>query len=180
MLKDFRQGRPEGRPCGVWADGLAVPHGRAGKPNCRWHHCQMTLRVLSMTSSPEEGNDLGAGTALLGAECRVRSSGGDVVLRGPEHGRCVPGVAGHVGERHFRLRRNGAAGRAPEEGHCLRTGTSSVGTERSLRDASGDPVLHGPAHRVVVIRRLRHIGEGQLFNRRDRASERRSCRRYRW
>ena len=122
------------------------------------------------TDAPEEGDDLGAGTALVGAECRFRGSRCDVVLHGPKHGRCVPGIAGHVSERHFCLRRNGAAGCTPEEGYCLRTGTASVGTEQRLRDTAGDSVLHCPAHCVVVICGLPHVGEGQRFNRRGRAS----------
>ncbi len=100
----------------------------------------------------EECHGLSTGDSIGGAE-RVRSGArGNAVLDGPQHGVIVIGAGLNIRERVAAGRRLRRTGRAPEEGHGLRTGTGVIGAERIRAGARSDTLLHGPEDSIVVVR----------------------------
>ena len=98
----------------------------------------------------EEGDALGSGAVVVGREGRGGGAGGDLLLHGPEDSFIIVRVLLHIREGV------GDGGvllvlEAPEEGDDLGSGDKVAGTERRFTGAVGDPLLHRPEHRLVVV-----------------------------
>ena len=105
----------------------------------------------------EEGDDLSAGAAVLGAEQAVAHTVSDIICFGPGHSGGKIIAAGHVLEA-CAAGDGGGARRAVEEGHALGAGTGGVGAELARASTGGDAVLNGPGHGLGVIGVGRHVG----------------------
>ena len=72
--------------------------------------------------APQEGDDLGAGTGHVRAECGIRGANRDTLLHGPQHGVVVVAASLHIGKGHGAGLGSGRTGGAPQEGYGLGAG----------------------------------------------------------
>ena len=71
--------------------------------------------------SAQEGNDLSAGAAVIGAEASAAGARRDAVFRRPKHCVIIEHSLFVVAERVCQIRRRGLTEDAPQEGHEFRS-----------------------------------------------------------
>lgn len=124
-----------------------------------WHY---KLAYLLAERSPQERDDLGAGTVVARCKGRLVHARGHAVHVAPRHRFIRP--FGHIGERqveHPRAREALALrlSIAVDHGRSLCTGADAVCAEGCLRQAGDDAAARRPADCLGIICALVHIGK---------------------
>ena len=99
---------------------------------CRRSYCGVSIRLLALIATIEEGCDLAAGAGGVGIELAVAHAGGDAMLHSPSYRLRVVAVSGNVSKAGA-----GGSGRlthgAPQHGYHLGAVDGAVGV-RAVRD----------------------------------------------
>ena len=111
--------------------------------------------------APEEGDDLRTGAGVVRAEGRAGRAVGDALFDCPKDGIVIIRALPHVTERVFAAYGVGLSGRAPQEGHDLRSRAALLRAKCRRTRAVGDLIRDCPVNRVMrPISLRRHIGKG--------------------
>ena len=117
-----------------------------------WHY---QLAYLLAERSPQERNDLGAGTAIVRSEHPIVNAVGDAVLHGPGHRVCIVAVGEHIAELGLAV--DQLANGPEQEGHALAAGAGRVGAELAAAGTGGNALAQRPADSFAVVRVLGNI-----------------------
>ena len=128
---------------------------------------RQSLPLLALIGTEQEGHDLGAGAAVVGAESGSRRTVGHAALHGPGHCVSIESIGRHVGEAVHRGGRGAQC--AVQERHALSAGAGGVGAEGAVAGTQRDAVLHSPGHSLGVVAVCGNIREAHRALRLGRA-----------
>ena len=110
---------------------------------------RQSLPLLALIGTEQEGHDLGASAAVIGAERRARRAVGHAVFHSPGHCISIESISRHIGEAVRRAGRG--AQRAVQERHTLGAGAGGIGAEGAVTGTQSDAILHSPGHSLGVV-----------------------------
>lgn len=124
-----------------------------------WHY---QLAYLLAERSPQECDDLRAGTVIVRRKGCLAHARGHAVHVAPRHRFIRP--FGHIGERQEEHPRAREAltlrlSAAVDHGRSLRAGADAVCAEGCLRQTGDDASTRRPADRLGIVRALVHVRE---------------------
>ena len=128
---------------------------------------RQSLPLLALIGTEQEGHDLGASAAVVGAERRVRRTVSHAVFHSPGHCVSIESIGRHVGEAVHRG--GGGAQCAVQERHALGAGAGGVGAEGAVAGTQRDAILHSPGHSLGVVAACGNIREAHRALRLGRA-----------
>ena len=125
--------------------------------------------LLFLCGAIQEGHNLRPRAVRVGTEVVIIRSRSDPLRKGPQHSLRIVGVGLNI-RKGVVFDNNRRACRTVQEGHSLPAGYDLIRAEGRRTRAAGDPLLHSPQNRVIVVSAALHILKGVAAGLRRRSA----------